>query len=90
MTATSSTRSIVRKSLNILFVSGALTMAILASASGAEAKPDSPDYLWTPALGLGVGLLAGAAAAAAYGPGCHWMPQYDLDGYYVGRVRVCR
>lgn len=90
MTATSSTRSLVRKSLNIVFAAGALTAAILAGAPSAQAKPDSPDYLWTPALGLGVGLLAGAAAAAAYGPGCHWMPQYDVDGYYVGQTRVCR
>jgi len=90
MTATASIHSIVRKSLNVFFVTGALTAAIMAGASGAEAKPDSPDDLYTPALGLGVGLLAGVAAAAAYGPGCHWMPQYDVDGTYVGWVRVCQ
>jgi len=89
MTVSSSPRSLVGKSLNVLFVSGTLAAAILSGASGAQAKPVSPDHLWVPALGLGVGLLAGAAAAAAYGPGCHWMPQYDVDGYYVGRTRVC-
>ena len=88
MTATSSTSSLVRKSLNAIVLTGALTAAIVAGTSGADAKPIRfwpHHHFW----GLGLGLLGAAAAAEAYSADCQWVRQYDAQGNYVGTARVC-
>ncbi len=84
-----SSSSIIRKGLNAIILAGALSAAVVASASGAQAKPMWPDHFWAPGLGLGVGLLAATAVSTSYGPECQWVRQYDIDGNYLGRVRVC-
>lgn len=85
-----SSNSLLRKGLNVVVLAGALSASILAGASGAEAKPMWPDHFWAPGLGLGIGLLAASAATTTYyGPECQWVRQYDIDGNYLGRVRVC-
>jgi hypothetical protein len=44
-------------------------------------------------LGIGAGVLLGAAAAHAYPvygyQRCRFVRQFDAYGYYVGTVRVC-
>lgn len=90
MTAPSSTRSIVRKSLNVVVVASTLVAATMAATSGAEAKPFWPHHhFWGPGLGLGIGLLGAAAAYEATSSDCHWISRYDAYGNYVGSVRVC-
>jgi hypothetical protein len=86
MTAPSSTRSLVRKGLNAIVLTGALSAAIMAGASGAQAKPFWPHHhFW----GLGMGLIGAVAASEAYAADCQWVRQYDAEGNYVGHVRVC-
>ena len=69
---------------------------MVSSTSEAHARPG-----W--GLGLGIGLaagaLVGAAAASTYAPAyvvpaypayrCHWVPQYNYWGAYIGSTRVC-
>lgn len=86
MTPASSSRSLAHKSLNAIVLTGALAAAIVAGASGAEAKPFWPHHhFW----GLGMGVLGAVAASEAYASDCQWVRQYDDEGNYVGRVRVC-
>jgi hypothetical protein len=69
----------------------ALTLAgTFAATSEVQARPR-----WGTALGLGIGagVLLGAAAAHSY-PAygyrrCRFVRQFDAYGYYVGTVQVC-
>jgi hypothetical protein len=93
MTATaSSTRSLFRKSLGALVLTGALASTMIAGATSAQAFPH-PHHGWGPGLGIGLGLgLLGAAVAADYSAPrvCHLERQFDEYGNYIGRIRVCR
>ena len=42
------------------------------------------------AAGLGLGLLGVAAYEGTYARRCGLVRQFDEDGNYIGRVRVCR
>jgi hypothetical protein len=81
----------VRKILAIAALAG-ITIASSLIASTDEA---SAQRRWVRAFGPGVaaGVIAGATIASS-GPvtveaKCGWVDQYDRNGNYLGRVRVC-
>ncbi|CAL74627.1 conserved hypothetical protein; putative exported protein [Bradyrhizobium sp. ORS 278] len=74
----------------------AVTGSIAATSKPAEAHGFHHGWGW----GVGAGLLGAAvvgSAIAASNDGyyyggyryCRWVPQYDVYGQYVGRVRAC-
>ena len=81
----------------------ALALATLA-VTGSVAETSTPaeahgfhHWGWGVGAGLvGAAVVGSAIAASNEGPYyggyryCRWVPQYDVYGQYVGRVRTCR
>jgi hypothetical protein len=77
-----------------------LTVAALATATFSASLAASTDQAsaqrrWGTAFGIGLaaGVIAGSTFAGSVPvlvePKCGWVDQYDRDGNYLGRVRVC-
>ena len=80
-------------------IAAALTALTLAAALTVPSTSAQARGGWGIAAGVAGGLIVGAAIANAangpaygygYYPRCHFVPQYDAYGYYIGRARVCR
>lgn len=77
-----------------------LGTAVLAGASGAEAKPFGHHWGGWGWGGVGLGIATGAYLASrpyydrdvvyVDAPRCRWIRQFDDWGNYVGRAKVCR
>jgi len=74
----------------------AVTGGIAATSTPAEAHGFHHGWGWGVGAGLVGAAVVGSAIAASndgyyYGGYryCHWVPQYDAFGRYVGRVRAC-
>ncbi len=103
---TSSTLSMIRRGLSVLVIGGAIVGAALAGSTGAQAHGVGGHggghfghgghgfgHGWGRGAGIGLGLgLLGAVAYDAYDAPrvCRWERQFDDDGNYLGRARVCR
>src|SRR5260363_310103 len=77
-------------------VTGVQTCALPISSTPAEAH-GFHHWGWGVGAGLvGAAVVGSAIAASNEGPYyggyryCRWVPQYDVYGQYVGRVRTCR
>ncbi len=94
-----STQTITGKVFAIALAAGTMSVAMLGSTSIAEAKWGQKGAFFG---GLGAGVALGVVGAAlsngggyAAGPDygyrrvCRMQPQYDEDGEYMGRARVC-
>ena len=72
----------------------ALAAATVASGLLATTDEAAAQRRWTRAFGIGIGtgVIAGATIASVpviVEGKCTWVDQYDRQGNYLGRVRVC-
>ncbi|MDU1691730.1 MAG: hypothetical protein E6848_19295 [Bradyrhizobium sp.] len=74
----------------------AVTGSVAATSTPAEAH-GFHHWGWGVGAGIvGAAVVGSAIAASNEGPYyggyryCRWVPQYDVYGQYVGRVRTCR
>ncbi|MGJ4890928.1 hypothetical protein [Bradyrhizobium sp. HKCCYLR20261] len=89
--------SIKSKIAAVALATLAVTGGIAATSTPAAAGGYHPHWGWGVGAGLVGAAVVGSAIAAsndAYYYGgyrvCRWVPQYDIYGQYVGRVRACR
>ena len=101
---TNTTSSMIRRSMSVLVLGGALVATALAGSTGAQAHGFGGHgfgghgfggrgwghHGW--GHGGGFGLAVGLSGDDYYGSTrvCSWQRQFDADGDYLGRVRVCR
>ena len=73
-------------------------VALTLGATAVATTSDAQAHGW--GAGLGFGIAAGLLAAGAYSSGygyqpyygyrhCHYVPQYDYYGNFIGNAQVC-
>ncbi|WP_257167815.1 hypothetical protein [Bradyrhizobium sp. SRS-191] len=89
--------SIKSKIAAIALTALAVTGSVATTSTPAAAGGYHHHWGWGVGAGLIGAAVVGSAIAASndgysYGGGyryCRWVPQYDIYGQYVGRVRAC-
>jgi len=95
---TNTASSMIRRGMSVLVIGGALVVTALAGSTGAQANGfgghgfgghGRGHHGW--GHGGGFGLAVGLGGDDYYGSTrvCSWQRQFDADGDYLGRVRVC-